>query len=67
MFAAGAAAVLQVFLCYRCRGLGEKAFQAAAAAAGNGSGWAVEAVPFQLLHPEYQAGDYRVLRMMKTG
>ncbi|WIA13223.1 hypothetical protein OEZ85_006815 [Tetradesmus obliquus] len=53
----------QVFLCYRCRGLGEEAFHAAVAAAG----WAVEEVPCQLLHPEYQAGEYCVLRLMKTG
>ncbi|WIA33371.1 hypothetical protein OEZ86_006508 [Tetradesmus obliquus] len=53
----------QVFLCYRCRGLGEEAFHAAAAAAG----WAVEQVPCQLLHPEYQAGEYCVLRLVKTG
>lgn len=59
----GGAAGLQVFLCYRCRGLGEEAFHAAAAAAG----WAVEEVPCQLLHPEYQAGEYCVLRLMKTG
>jgi hypothetical protein len=49
---------------YRCRGLGEEAFHAAAAAAG----WAVEEVPCHLLHPEYQQpGNYQVLRLMKTG
>ncbi|KAF6250360.1 hypothetical protein COO60DRAFT_1647296 [Scenedesmus sp. NREL 46B-D3] len=53
----------QVFLCYRCRGLGEQAFQAAA----TGAGWAVEAVPCHLLHPEYQGGDYHLLRLVKTG
>jgi hypothetical protein len=61
--AAAAAAGLQVFLCYRCRGLGEGAFTAAAAAGG----WAIEEVPCHLLHPEFQGGGYRVLRLMQTG
>ncbi len=45
----------------RGRGLGEERFEAAAAAAG----WAVESVPLQQLHVEYQDGAYRILRLVK--
>lgn len=31
------------------------------------AGFAVEQVPLPLLHPEYQDGDYRVLRATKRG
>lgn len=54
---------MQVFLCYRHRGLGEEAFEQAAGQAG----WAVMAVSSHLLHPEFQGGGYRLLRMVKTG
>ncbi|KAI8463651.1 MAG: hypothetical protein J3K34DRAFT_475003 [Monoraphidium minutum] len=49
----------QVYLCYRRRGLGEEAFEAAAAAAG----WAAQAAPPELLHPEFQGGEYALLAL----
>lgn len=49
-----------VYLAWRCRGLGEEAFEWAAAAAG----WVVQAVPTQLLHPEFQDGSYTVVCMV---
>lgn len=52
---------LQVFLCWRCRTLGEEAFFEAAAAAG----WVTEEVPASLLHPEFQTGYYKLVRMMR--
>jgi len=53
--------LLQVYMCYRLRGLGEDMFQETAAAAG----WAVQTAPSYLLHPEYQGGEYRMLFMTK--
>ncbi len=55
--------MVQVFLCYRRRGLGEEAFEAEAAAAG----WVVQAVPCHLLHPEFQGGDYRLVLLTNLG
>jgi hypothetical protein len=52
---------LQVFLCWRCRTLGEEAFFEAAAAAG----WVTEEVPASLLHPEFQTGYYKLVRMVR--
>ncbi|KAI8467056.1 MAG: hypothetical protein J3K34DRAFT_46260 [Monoraphidium minutum] len=49
----------QVYLCYRRRGLGEEAFEAAAAAAG----WAAQRAPPELLHPEFQGGEYALLAL----
>ena len=50
----------QVFLCWRCRVLGEEAVLDAAAAAG----WVIEQVPAGLLHPEFQNGYYKLVRMV---
>jgi hypothetical protein len=51
----------RVLLAWRCRGLGEEAFEAAAEAAS----WVVEAVPAGLLHPEFQEGSYRAVCMVR--
>jgi hypothetical protein len=58
---AAASPHLQVFLCWRCRILGEEAFFEAAAAAG----WVTEEVPASLLHPEFQTGYYKLVRMVR--
>jgi hypothetical protein len=47
----------QVLISFRQRELGEAGFAGLAAAAG----WAVQEVPLELLHPEFQGGEYRVL------
>lgn len=50
-----------MYLAYRDRGLGEDGFEAAAAAAG----WALQRVPPELLHPEFQGGEYKALAMAR--
>ncbi|KAI8476654.1 MAG: hypothetical protein J3K34DRAFT_463641 [Monoraphidium minutum] len=57
--ARGAGAGAVVYLCNRRRGLGEEAFEAAAAAAG----WAAQAAPPELLYPEFQGGEYALLAL----
>lgn len=52
---------LQVFLCWRARGLGEEAFLQAAAEAG----WVIEELPASLLHPEFQTGFYKLVCMVR--
>jgi hypothetical protein len=52
---------LQVFLCWRYRVLGEQAFLEAATAAG----WVYEGVPVSMLHPEFQTGYYKLVRMVR--
>jgi hypothetical protein len=48
-----------VYISYRRRGMGEEGFAAAAA----GAGWAVQEVPLELLHAEFQGGEYRVMAL----
>ncbi|GBF88228.1 hypothetical protein Rsub_00940 [Raphidocelis subcapitata] len=51
----------QAALCYRRRGLGEEGFASDAEAAG----WAVQEAPPELLHPEFQGGEYVALLLAR--
>lgn len=51
----------QAAVCYRRRGLGEEGFASDAEAAG----WAVQEAPPQLLHPEFQGGEYVALLLAR--
>lgn len=55
--------LLQVFLCYRRRGLGERQFAQMASAVG----WLAQEVDSCLLHSEFQGGAYRLICLSRLG